>query len=469
MAGKAKPATGTSTRRQALVVGGMHRSGTSAMARLLSLSGATLPERIMDPGPDNPLGYWEPWEMVALNDQILSAIDSRWDNVFATKDNERAWSARLPFLAEARQFLDHNFGDQDLLVIKDPRSSILSGFWRHVLNEAAVDPVYVIMVRHPLEVADSLLARNGFPREKSLMLWTSYMLAIERDTRDARRVFVTYSDMLNDWRGVLDRIETVLQRPLPRRTPSAGIEIERFLSKSHRHHEADVAAFAQSGHWSGAQTVYDWMLEAARGSTPPVRTLQDIELELDGFERKFGPILAEMREEFLKGRSTEVEVTAAHSELINRWHAEADHQTQQADYWKREAEVGSAKAEILQERVTLIEHQVTEAGDAIAAQAELIKRWHAEADTQTQQAAYWRREAEAERAKVEILQERLVLMEHQTMAMRGLSETNAELQAQMAHGVQQIQGLQTEVQAIMASTSWRLTRPLRAVVRRLRR
>jgi len=456
MAGKAKPATGTSTRRQALVVGGMHRSGTSAMARLLSLSGATLPERIMDPGPDNPLGYWEPWEMVALNDQILSAIDSRWDNVFATKDNERAWSARLPFLAEARQFLDHNFGDQDLLVIKDPRSSILSGFWRHVLNEAAVDPVYVIMVRHPLEVAESLLARNGFPREKSLMLWTSYMLAIERDTRDARRVFVTYSDMLNDWRGVLDRIETVLQRPLPRRTPSAGIEIDRFLSKSHRHHEADIAAFAQAGHWSGAQTVYDWMLEAASGLTPPVQTLQAIELELDGFEQKFGPILAEMREEFLKVRQTEAEVAkaqdeaaAAHSELINRWHAEADRQTQQADYWKREAEVGSAKA-----------------GEALAAQASLIERLHAEADTQTQQAGYWKREAEAEHAKVEILLERLA---HQALVMHGLPETNAELQAQVALGARQIQGLQTEVQAIMASTSWRLTRPLRAVVGRLRR
>jgi hypothetical protein len=56
MAGKTIAKTSAPARRQALVVAGMHRSGTSAMARLLSLSGATLPERVMDPGPDNPLG-----------------------------------------------------------------------------------------------------------------------------------------------------------------------------------------------------------------------------------------------------------------------------------------------------------------------------------------------------------------------------------------------------------------------------
>lgn len=464
MAGKAKPATETSTRRQALLVGGMHRSGTSAMARLLSLSGATLPERIMDPGPDNPLGYWEPWEMVALNDDILNAIDSRWDNVFAASDNERAWSARMPFLSRAQQFLDHNFGDRDLLVIKDPRSSILSRFWRHVLNEAAVDPVYVIMVRHPLEVADSLLARNGFPREKSLMLWTSYMLAIERDTRDARRVFVTYSDMLNDWRGVLDRIETVLQRPLPRRTPGAGVEIERFLSKSHRHHEADIVAFAQADYWPGAQAVYGWMLEAAQGLTPSVETLDAIERELNELERRFGPILAEIREELLRSHQLGIELAkaqeseaqirfrleevgqtiSAQDDLIKGLHAEADGQTQQAEQAR---------------------FRLEEAAQAIAAQDDLIKRLHAKADGQSQQAEYWRREAEGERAKVEILQERLVLTEHQ---VRSLPDTIADLQAQLVLSVEQVRVLQAEVQAVFASTSWRLTRPLRAIVRRLR-
>lgn len=428
MASKTTAKTSVTTRRQALVVAGMHRSGTSAMARLLSLSGATLPERVMDPGPDNPLGYWEPWEMVALDDEILAAVDSRWDNVFAVKDNERAWAARGRFLGKAQDFLTHNFGDQDLLVMKDPRSSILARFWRQALEEIAVDPVYVIMVRHPLEVAESLLARNGSPREKSLLLWTSYMLAIERDTRDAPRVFVTYSDMLNDWRGVLDRVEAVMGRPLPRRTPSAGVDIERFLSKSHRHHEAGLSALEEiPGVWSGAQATYSWMIEAARGSVPEPGALAAVETELGALERTVGPVLAEMRQEL--------------------------------------AQVPVAKAEAAEAREDLarLQFSLQDARQETADLRSHFDRFHAEADAREQAATareqaaigaaeQWKREALAEQVKVEILRDRVAKAEHEA----SLAQAHAE-------------SLQSQIQTILDSTSWRVTRPLRAVVRRLRR
>jgi hypothetical protein len=410
MASKTTAKTSAPARRQALVVAGMHRSGTSAMARLLSLSGATLPERIMDPGPDNPLGYWEPWEMVALDDEILQAIDSRWDNVFAVKDNERAWAARSWFMDKAKTFLTHNFGDQDLLVIKDPRSSILTRFWRQALDEIAVDPVYVIMVRHPLEVAQSLLARNGSPREKSLLLWTSYMLAVERDTRDAPRVFVTYSDMLNDWRGVLDRIEGVLGRSLPRRTPAAGVEIERFLSKSHRHHEVEGSALDElPGVWAGAQTTYRWMLEAAAGAAPEANTLAAVEAELGQLERTVGPVVAELRQELALIPSVKAEAAAAREEL------------ERLQFQLREAR---------QETVDLRGH---------------FDRTH-------QAAEQWKREVEAERVKVEILRGRVAKAESDALVAQAHSDS-----------------LQAQLQQLLASTSWRVTRPLRAVARRLRR
>ncbi|MFY7850700.1 MAG: hypothetical protein ACOVQ6_02790, partial [Brevundimonas sp.] len=52
--------TASASSRSALVVAGMHRSGTSAVARLLSLAGGALPGNIIQPGPDNPTGFWEP-------------------------------------------------------------------------------------------------------------------------------------------------------------------------------------------------------------------------------------------------------------------------------------------------------------------------------------------------------------------------------------------------------------------------
>ena len=467
MAGRTKAKTDMTTRRQALVVAGMHRSGTSAMARLLSLSGATLPERVMDPGPDNPLGYWEPWEMVALDDEILSAVDSCWDNVFAVKDNDRAWASRGRFLDKARGFLEHNFGDQDLLVMKDPRSSVLARFWRQALDEIAVDPVYVIMVRHPLEVAESLLARNGFPREKSLLLWTSYMLAVERDTRTAPRIFVTYPDVLSDWRGVLDRIEQVMGRSLPRRTPAAGVEIERFLSKSHRHHEADADALDHPGYWAGAQTTYRWMLDAAQGGAPQTQILGGVEAEFDVLERTFGPVLAEMRQELnqiplAKAETAEARETEARTQYrleearqetvalrahFDKFHAETDTRDQAAaakvgdlegavDQGKREAEGERVKVEILRERIAQMDRETE--GERV--KVEILRERIAQMD----------REIEGERVKVEIFRDRV-------------SQADHEIEGLKAH----VESLKAEIQRIFVSTSWRVTRPLRAV-RRLR-
>ena len=285
-------------RRDALFVVGMHRSGTSALARLLSLGGATPPRRLMKPMPDNPLGFWEPREMAVLNDDLLAAIDSRWDNVFAIADAERAWTVRARFLGRAAALLAEDFGAADLLAIKDPRASVLTPFWSHALETAGVELTYVISVRDPLEVAASLARRDGISTDKAMLLWTSYMVAVERDTRGHRRLFVGYDDLLDDWRAVLGRIEAALGRSLPRRSREADAAIERYLSASHRHHRAEPSAlFDRPDIWAGVKTTYRWMRAAAEDHPAPGVAMAGVEAELRGLERLIGPVLASRTEE----------------------------------------------------------------------------------------------------------------------------------------------------------------------------
>ena len=52
----------------AIMVLGMHRSGTSALTRILNLLGADLPEDLIKANAYNKSGYWEPSAVVALND-----------------------------------------------------------------------------------------------------------------------------------------------------------------------------------------------------------------------------------------------------------------------------------------------------------------------------------------------------------------------------------------------------------------
>ena len=61
-----------------LFVFGMARSGTSALTRVLSLCGATLPPGMLGADKTNQRGYWEPREAVYLNRKILHRLGSRW-------------------------------------------------------------------------------------------------------------------------------------------------------------------------------------------------------------------------------------------------------------------------------------------------------------------------------------------------------------------------------------------------------
>ena len=60
--------------RMALLVVGMHRSGTSALTRVLSLAGASLPKRLYNETIGNPTGHWEPARMIEINDEMLAAL-----------------------------------------------------------------------------------------------------------------------------------------------------------------------------------------------------------------------------------------------------------------------------------------------------------------------------------------------------------------------------------------------------------
>ena len=68
-------------RRIAILVLGMHRSGTSAVTRVINLLGADLPSNLMPAvaGANEP-GFWESMDVYRLNDEILASVGSSWDD-----------------------------------------------------------------------------------------------------------------------------------------------------------------------------------------------------------------------------------------------------------------------------------------------------------------------------------------------------------------------------------------------------
>jgi hypothetical protein len=281
-------AANTRADRAAYLVLGMHRSGTSAATQLLALAGAELPENVMPGDEHNAKGYFEPWKIAIFNDRRLRAGASAWDDVFAFPYTPLAQPDEANWKARAVQLYRDEFGEAWFPLLKDPRISVLAPLWRATLEAHDMPARCLIPVRHPLDVAGSLRRRDGFAIEKSVLLWTSYMLAAEFYSRDLPRAFVGYDSLLADWRAEVTRIEAAHGAPLPRLTDRAAKEIDGFLTTDLRHNASrgDLASVPHVGPM--AQAVYDWFDAAARDQAPDPAPLERAATQIAKMKAEMG-------------------------------------------------------------------------------------------------------------------------------------------------------------------------------------
>jgi hypothetical protein len=225
------------TDKIALVILGMYRSGTSAISRALNLCGAFLPGRVLPAKLGlNPKGFWESEVVTDLDVRLLHHLGADWNRV----DFELPHAGPLvdEFLADSREVLATEYEDAPFILIKDPRICVLAPLWHRALKEGGYRPVYVVVVRHPLEVARSIEAQGGMPVSEGLALWLTYMRRVEMfvDASNADVVHVRYTQLLDDWRSIVQRIAHRLDVPLA--IEPCADEVDRFLEADMRNHQA---------------------------------------------------------------------------------------------------------------------------------------------------------------------------------------------------------------------------------------
>jgi len=230
-------ASGGSAQRIAVVVLGMHRSGTSAMSRMLNVLGCGLPQTLLPASPSNPDGHWESRAICDFNDEMLAAAGSAW-NDWLPVNKGLPQSPIWPGLVDrARSVLRQEYGEQALFVIKDPRICRLGGFWREVLAAEGVKPAIVLPLRDPFEIALSLALRDGSDEHCNLLLWLRHVLEAEAATRGLSRVFTSFDELLDGWEVLAAKISAGLDVVWPRISPFVVEEMAVFLKHDMRHHK----------------------------------------------------------------------------------------------------------------------------------------------------------------------------------------------------------------------------------------
>lgn len=205
-----------------IVVMGMHRSGTSALAgALVSACDATLgtmskrAAHLLSGNEWNAKGYFERLDVARVNDEMLRRhtgcrvmTDCHWRHLERVPESREFGTTAVAgraWLAEGREMVRivvsmHN-ETRRWFVLKDPRLSLTFARWRNVIAD---DVRVLIAVRDPRAVAASLWVRDYIRPWFAVALWERYMLgALRASAGMPHRALVHYEHACAAPRAVL--------------------------------------------------------------------------------------------------------------------------------------------------------------------------------------------------------------------------------------------------------------------------
>lgn len=232
-----------------IIVLGMHRSGTSLTTRLINMMGAYFaPKNLwLEANTDNPKGFWERTDVLAINRGLMQANGCLWYQV-DTWDDARI-HIPSPLMAGMKATLSE-LNQHQPWVLKDPRMCITLPCWLQHLSS----PVAVITARNPLEIARSLELRNAMPIKYGLALWEYHAVGIIRHTYNLPKIFTSHEVMLESCVSTTVKLCDELLEHAPTLALPSTEDIIEFISPSLKR------AHASYGELNAHQQTIDAML-----------------------------------------------------------------------------------------------------------------------------------------------------------------------------------------------------------------
>ena len=281
-----------------VLITGTGRSGTSTMSGTFDHLGLHVPGPYLGANKSNPKGFFESKWAVQFHKQITSGsgindFDSRPD-AFTLAQGAVTDALR----GELRDFLARESREHDQVVVKDPRSVWAQRVWQEAAAHVGLEIVYISMLRHPAEVVGSrttYYAKGAGEAERrsyetfNVARWVNSSVVSERETRGQRRAFVSYVDLLDDWRPVLTGLADDLG--LTYDVDVAGGErstVDEFIDPGLRRHQVtwedlEVPEPLQSI----AQAVWDDLLALQRGHGVDAAASADLDVQAERYQELF--------------------------------------------------------------------------------------------------------------------------------------------------------------------------------------
>lgn len=219
---------------------GMHRAGTSLLAHVGQRLGVELGDNLKGPRADNPDGFFEHTEIV---DRIIS-INRKLHRAPMRPSGllpyPHAWWREDAFgedIEALREIVRHEVAHSSLWGFKDPHSIRMLPMWTDLLNGLGLRPLFVISLRRPEEVVESVVARDPVTPLHAETLWLNHYAEGIRGSAGFPRTIVSYEDWFGDPLPQARALARFLGLPEPDDDGDTAAGVRACVKPGLHHHE----------------------------------------------------------------------------------------------------------------------------------------------------------------------------------------------------------------------------------------
>jgi hypothetical protein len=357
--------------------------------------------------------------------------------------------------------------------------------WKDVLGELGITLGCLLVTRHPLDVAKSLERRDGFPVDEGLTIWLNYNLAMLESTSDLPRVFITYDQLLKDWKSALTRCSSVLHLPPFAANEEIRRAVDNAIRKDLRHSASTLEDLARAGCPAPVRELAEIIDEISRNGTieqsGQERIQRLIEAHSSASDLYRHDVLRPLRRaRSLERHSANLENVRA-SQLRENNRLLEESKVLHSDVQRLMAANVALNDEVRSLRTLLQERSSSTTGEAGCLQelmqaneeARLLieqkNRQLLEQDVQLEKQRHQNARQGGEVSSIQrSLEERAREIERLQKEVDELRRCLAESEERLQQTVAQVKTLAGSLDDVYASQSWRITQPLRMVYDMLR-
>ena len=199
-------------RPKIILIFGLFRSGTSALAGLIHKGGIIMGESLLPADWVNPTGYYEDTFFTDINKRIMAKLGIDRLDIPYPYDFQANKPKIQPEIDDLMKLVDYYAGKYDVWGWKQPQTCFTAHFWLEDLAKKA-DIYRIITCRDINDIAKSIERSIGLPFEKGVILVANYRkyLSDILDYDIGLKYKTCMEFIINYTRGVIDDLNNYFE------------------------------------------------------------------------------------------------------------------------------------------------------------------------------------------------------------------------------------------------------------------